>query len=240
MIPEALMRSQVKRDYPDADDKILDRITYAGYRTQTGVGDYLKELKIPKANYAVNGGTLNSYRKSNWASNLKGIPWLLRQELMGEKETERGGGFIVDPANASISKANDELQVYQDMPKHLTQDLVWLCVCIYAHIAECNHDHESEQKLRDFQKFIKKQGKISQEHIRGPNNSSQPCSASDDPAEFSLSEWPIKDVQRNCLLTTFLDSTSQPEATPNPHPEPQAQATSIPPGLTAYPASLNP
>jgi hypothetical protein len=205
MIPEALMRSQVKRDYPNIDDTILAKIKYARYRTQTGVGAYLSK-KIPEANYAVKGGTLNSYRKSNWASNLKGIPWLLRQELKGEKETERGGSVIVDPTHASIPQAIDELQAKQDLPNHLTQDIVWLCVCIYAHIAECNHDHESEQKLRDFQKFIKEQGKISQEHIRGPNNSSQPSSASDDPPEFSPSEWPIKDINRNCLLAAYLSA----------------------------------
>ena len=205
MIPEALMRSQVKRDYPNVDDSILAKIKYARYRTQTGVGAYLSK-KIPEANYAVKGGTLNSYRKSNWASNLKGIPWLLRQELKGEKETERGGSVIVDPAHASIPQAIDELQAKQDLPNHLTQDIVWLCVCIYAHIAECNHDHESEQKLRDFQKFIKEQGKISQKHIRGPNNSSQPPSASDDPPEFSHSEWPIKDINRNCLLAAYLSA----------------------------------
>jgi len=205
MIPEALMRSQVKRDYPNVDDTILAKIKYARYRTQMGVGAYLS-TKIPEANYAVKGGTLNSYRKSNWASNLKGIPWLLRQELKGEKETERGGSVIVDPAHASIPQAIDELQAKQDLPNHLTQDIVWLCVCIYVHIAECNHDHESEQKLRDFQKFIKEQGKISQAHIRGPNNSSQPSSASDDPPEFSPSEWPIKDINRNCLLAAYLSA----------------------------------
>jgi len=204
MIPEALMRSQIKRDYHNADDKILAKITYARYRTQTGVGDYLSRLKIPEANYAVKGGTLNSYRKSNWASNLKGIPWLLRQDLKSEKEAERERAVIVNPANASISQANDELQASQDLPNYLTQDLVWLCVCICAHIADCNHDHETEQKLRDFQQFIKKQGKISQEPTRGPNNTSQPCSESDDPAEFSPPEWPIKDVSRNCLLASYL------------------------------------
>jgi hypothetical protein len=206
MIPETLMRSQVKRDYPNVDNKILAKIKHAGYRTQAGVGTYLPKLKIPEANYAAKGGTLTSYRKSNWASNLKGIPWLLRQELKSEKEAERDRVDIVDPANTSIFQAIDELQAKQELPNHLTQDIVWLCVCIYAHIAEYNHDHESEQKLRDFQKFIKEQGKISQEHIRGPNNSSQPSSASDDPPEFSPSEWPIKDINRNCFLAAYLSA----------------------------------
>jgi hypothetical protein len=67
MIPEALMRSQVKRDHPNVDDKILIKIKHPGYRKQAGVGAYLAKLKIPEANYAAKGGTLNSYRKSNWA-----------------------------------------------------------------------------------------------------------------------------------------------------------------------------
>jgi hypothetical protein len=73
-----------------------------------------------------------------------------------------------------------------------------------------------------------------------PNDGKQPGVESDKPAESAVSEWPIKDVERNCLLTAFLDRTSNPEATSSPHPEPQAQATSIPPGPTAYPASLTP
>jgi hypothetical protein len=204
MIPEALMRSQVKRDYPNVDDKILAKIKHGGYRTQAGVGTYLAKLKIPEANYAVKGGTLNSYRKSNWASNLRGIPWLLRQELKSEKEAERDRVDIVDPANASISQAIDELRAKQDLPNHLTQDIVWLCVCIYAHIAECNHDHETEQKLKDFQQFIKEQGREPQGPPIDPNGYSHSCAESENPAKSGAPQWPIKDVNRNCLLASYL------------------------------------
>ncbi len=92
----------------------------------------------------------------------------------------------------------------QDLPNYLTQDIVWLCVCIYAHIAECNHDHETEHKLKDFRQFIKEQGKRSQELTRGPNNTSQLCSEFEDLAEFSPPEWPIRDVSRNCFLESYL------------------------------------
>ena len=204
MIPETLMRSQVKRDYPNVDNKILAKIKHAGYRTQAGVGTYLSKLKIPEANYAAKGGTLNSYRKSNWASNLKGIPWLLRQELKSEKEAERDRVDIVDPANTSIPQAIDELQAKQDLPSHLTQDIVWLCVCIYAHIAEFNHDHETEQKLKDFQQFIKEQGKEPQGPPIDPNGDSQPCTESENLTKSEAPEWPIKDVNRNCLLASYL------------------------------------
>jgi hypothetical protein len=204
MIPETLMRSQVKRDYPNVDNKILAKVKHAGYRTQAGVGTYLSKLKIPEANYAAKGGTLNSYRKSNWVNNLKGIPWLLRQELKSEKEAERDRVDIVDPANTSIPQAIDELQAKQDLPSHLTQDIVWLCVCIYAHIAEFNHDHETEQKLKDFQQFIKEQGKEPQGPSIDPNGDSQPCTESENLTKSEAPEWPIKDVNRNCLLASYL------------------------------------
>ncbi len=204
MIPETLMRSQVKRDYPNVDNKILAKIKHAGYRTQAGVGTYLSKLKIPEANYAAKGGTLNSYRKSNWASNLKGIPWLLRQELKSEKEAERDRVDIVDPSNTSIYQANYELQAKQDLPSHLTQDIVWLCVCIYAHIAEFNHDHETEQKLKDFQQFINEQGREPQGPPIDPNGDSQPCTESENLTKSEAPEWPFKDVNRNCLLASYL------------------------------------
>jgi hypothetical protein len=127
-----------------------------------------------------------------------------------------------------------------ELPSYLTQDLIWLCVCLYVHIANCNHDQETEQKLKEFQRFIKDQEKVSKGHIGDPNDGKQPCVESDKPAESAVSEWPIKDVERSCLLTAFLDRTCKPEAISSPHPEPQTQATSIPPGPTAYPASLTP
>jgi predicted ATPase len=203
IIPEELMRSQVKSDHSIVDDKVLAKIKYARYRKQTGVGTYLKGLNIPAANYAVKGGTLNSYRKSNWASNLKGIPWLLRQELEREREAERDRDVIVDPANSRISQANDELQSKQDLPNYLTQDLIWLCLCIYIHIAECNHDYESEKRLKGFQQFIKYQGIEPQRPPGDPNGESQPCAESESPAESAAPEWPIKDVNRNCLLASY-------------------------------------
>jgi hypothetical protein len=72
MIPETLMRSQVKRDYPNVNNKILAKIKHAGYRTQAGVGTYLSKLKIPEANYAAKGGTLKGTSKN------KRLPELLR------------------------------------------------------------------------------------------------------------------------------------------------------------------
>lgn len=209
LIPEILMRIQVSRDYGHIDVKDLDKIKYTGYRTpKKGVGTYLSTFKSFKANYAASSGTLNPYRKDAWASNQKGIPWLLRQELKKERqelnEGENNGGDIGVPVFAGHSQANEELRANQNLPSYLTQDLIWLCVCIYAHIAECNHDHETEQKLKDFQQFIREQGREPQGPPIDPNGDSQLCAGSGNPAKYEASEWPIKDVNRNCLLAAYL------------------------------------
>lgn len=246
MIPEALMREQVRRDnlkIETISPGLVYEIRYEKYcRAEIGVGAYLSSLGLVKPKYEENGssGTLSSHMKGKWASNDKGIPWLVRQDLKRDNKTAEDARLNEVPPNAGNSQSNDEARIVKDLPSYLTQDLIWLCVCLYVHIAKCNHDQEAEQKLKEFQQFIRDQGSDSKGPTGDPNDGKQPCVESGDPAESAVSEWPIKDVQRNCLLTTFLDSTSQPEATPNPHPEPQAQATSIPPGLTAYPASLNP
>jgi hypothetical protein len=244
MIPEALMREQVRRDLPKKETTSqgsVDGVCYQDYwRSETGVGAYLLDLGFVKPKYKEDGssGTLSSHMKGKWASNEKGIPWLVRQELKRDSKAAEDWGANEISSNVGNSQTNDEPQIVIALPSYLTQDLIWLCVCLYAHIANCNHDQETEQKLKEFQRFIKDQEKYFKGPTVDPNDGKQPGVESDMPAESAVSEWPIKDVQRNCLLTTFLDSTSQPEATPNPHPEPQAQATSIPPGHIAYPSSL--
>jgi hypothetical protein len=211
LIPEFLVRRQVSRDYPEIDEVDLAKIKYGGYRKcEKGLGDYLSRFNFFKVNYAANSGTLKRHRKDGWASNQKGIPWLLRQEIESEqqelnrkKEGEKNEGVIGALENAGHPHANVESQGIKELPNYLTQDIVWLCLCIYAHVAECNHDHETEQKLRGFQQFIKEQMKISQEPTRGPNNNSLACAGSENLVESAAPEWPIKDLNRNCLLATY-------------------------------------
>jgi len=211
LIPEFLVRRQVSRDYPEIDEADLAKIKYGGYRKcEKGLGDYLSRFNFFKVNYAANSGTLKRHRKDGWASNQKGIPWLLRQEIESEqqelnrkKEGEKNEGVIGALENAGHPHANVESQGIKELPNYLTQDIVWLCLCIYAHVAECNHDHETEQKLRGFQQFIKEQMKISQEPTRGPNNNSLACAGSENLVESAAPEWPIKDLNRNCLLATY-------------------------------------
>ena len=246
MIPEALMREQVRRDIPKNETTSqgsVDRICYQDYcRSKTGVGAYLYDLGFIKPKYKEDGssGTLGSHMKGKWASNDKGIPWLVRQELKRDNKTEENGGINEVPPNAGNSQSSDEPQIVKALPSYLTHDLIWLCVCLYVHIAKCNHDLETEQKLKELQQFIKGQWKDSQGLTGDQNDGKQPGVESDKPAESAVSEWPIKDVEHNCLLIAFLDRTSRPEAIPNPHPEPQAQTTSTATGPTANPAPITP
>lgn len=173
-----------------------------------------------------------------WSSNDKGIPWLLRQEV--ERDVKRDRDSTGSPVNTGNTQSIQESVTIPELPSYLTQDLIWLCVCLYVHIARCNHDQGAEEKLREFQQFIRGQGKDSKGHMGDPNDGKQPGVESDKPLEPVVSEWPIKDVERNCLLTAFLDRTSRPEVIPTPHPEPQTQATSTATGLTPYPAPINP
>ncbi len=246
MIPEALMREQVRRDNPKiqaTSPGLVDEIRYERYcRADNGVGAYLSSLGLVKPKYEENGssGTLSSHMKGKWASNDKGIPWLVRQELKRDVKAKRDGDVIRDAPNPGTLQSNGEAEARMDLPIYLTQDLIWLCVCLYIHIAKCNHDQEAEARLKGFQKFIRDRGKRSKGPTVDPNDGKQPALESGNQVEAAVSEWPIMDVERHCLLTAFLDRTSKPEAISSPHQEPQAQATSIAPGPTAYPASLTP
>jgi predicted ATPase len=216
MIPEALMREQVRRDNSKIETispGLVDEIRYEKYcRAEIGVGAYLSSLGLVKPKYEENGssGTLSSHMKGKWASNDKGIPWLVRQDLKRDNKTAEDARLNEVPPNAGNSQSNDEPQIVKALPRYLTQDLIWLCVCLYVHIAKCNHDQETKQKLKELQQFIKGQGKDSQGLTGDQNDGKQPGVESDKPAESAVSEWPIKDVEHNCLLTAFLDRTSRP------------------------------
>jgi hypothetical protein len=243
MIPEALMREQVRRDNPNIETispELVDEICYEKYyRAENGVGAYLSNLGLVKPKYKENGssGTLSSHMKGKWASNDKGIPWLVRQDLKRNNITEDDGCANEIPRNVGNLQSNDELQIVQALPSYLTQDLIWLCVCLYIHIAKCNHDQETEMRLKRFQQFIKEQGTKSKESTGGPNNNNQPCAGTDNLAESAAPEWPIKDVERDCLLKAFLLRQHNAESTPSLNAEPNPVSTSSAPGASASPAS---
>ena len=244
LIPEVLMRKQVRRDIPKNEmtsQGLVDGICYQAYcRSGIGVGAYLYDLGFAKPKYKEDGssGTLSSHMKGKWANNYKGIPWLVRQELKRDNKSAEDGCVSEDPPSAGNSQSNDVARIVKALPSYLTQDLIWLCVCLYIHIAKCSHDEESEQALNGFKEFIRDQGKESQESPGGLNGGNLSSADSVDPLVFTAPEWPIQNVSsRNCLLTVFLDPTSKPEAIPSPHPESQAQATFTTSGPTASPAT---
>ena len=235
LIPDELMRGQVQKDDSNIDVTRLTEIEYADYRKlEMGVGDYLSGLSFVVKSYAGKSGTLNAYRKTMWSSNDKGIPWLVRQEV--ERDVKRDKDSTGSSLNTGNTQSNQEVVAIPELPSYLTQDLIWLCVCLYVHIAKCNHDQETEAKLKVFQEFIRDQGKDFKRPTVDPNDGKQSCVESDKSAEIVVSEWPIKDVDRKCLLTAFLDRTSRPEAISTPHPESQTQAASAATGLTTDPA----
>jgi len=236
LIPDGLMQNQVKKDDSNIDVTRLAEIKYADYRKlEMGVGDYLASLDFVTNVYADKSGTLTAYRKKMWSSNDKGIPWLVRQEV--ERDVRRDKDSIGSPVNTGNIQSIQESVAIPELPSYLTQDLIWLCVCLYAHIANCNHDQEAEQKLKEFQQFIRDQGKVSRGPTGDPDDGKQAGVESDNPADSAAPEWPIKDVKRNCLLKAFLLRQNNAESTPSLSAEPNPASTSSAPGPTASPAS---
>ena len=239
LIPDELMRGQVQKDDSNIDVTRLTEIEYADYRKlEMGVGGYLSNLSFVTKLYAAKSGTLTAYRKKMWSSNDKGIPWLVRQEVERDVKTNKDG--TGSSLNTGNTQSIQEAVAIPELPSYLTQDLIWLCVCLYVHIAKCNHDQETEQKLKGFQQFIRDQGKDSKGHTGDPNDGKQPGVESENLAESAALEWPIKDVERNCLLKAFLLRSNIAESTPSLNAEPNPVSTSSAPCAIAYPAPLTP
>jgi hypothetical protein len=207
LIPDGLMRIQVQKDDSNIDETRLAEIKYADYRKlERGVGDYLSDLDFIKNLYKGKSGTLTAYRKKMWSSNDKGIPWLVRQAI--ERDIKRIKDGTGNPENTGNTQSNEEAVAIPVLPSYLTQDLIWLSVCLYTHIADCNHDTRTKEELKGFQEFIKRQGDGLQAPAVTQTGDSQPCPESDNTAESAALEWPIKDVNRSCLLTAFLSESN--------------------------------
>lgn len=248
LIPEALIKEQILYDHSPPKQKrvetsLIELISYASYaRSKAGIGEYLGDtVKIPTYQGTVrNGGasgTLPSNYKKRWRCEVEGIPALLRKAI--NPESIRSTPEQSDVANSEVDYG-ESIQV-PDLPSYLNQDLIWLCLCIFSHVAKCNHDKESEEALSGFQQFIRDQGKESPCSPGGPNGVSLSCAESDDPTVFPAPEWPIKNVSaRDCLLKAFLLRSNTAESTPSLSAEPNPASTSSATGTIASPASLNP
>jgi hypothetical protein len=246
LIPEALMKEQIRYDHSPPKQKrvgtsLIESISYASYaRSKAGIGKYLGDtVKIP-AYQGTDGngsasGTLTGYYKKRWRCEVEGIPALLRKAI--NPVSIRPTSEQIDVANSMVDYG-ESVQV-SDLPSYLNQDLIWLCVCIYSHVAKCNHDKDSEEALNGFQHFIMDQGKECQGSPGGPNGDNLSFTESVDPPVFTAPEWPIQNVSsRNCLLKAFLLRLNNAESTtPSLSAEPNPSSTSSAPGLTASPAS---
>jgi hypothetical protein len=233
LIPEALMKRQINYDHNkprrgEVAQAVIDSIAYAYYaRSPEGVGAYLGK-KIPKylnkSGKTSDPGTLPTTYKTRWRSESEGIPSLLREAINPESSANKPeqNDLASNPAYTGEStKATD-------LPDYFTQDLIWLCVLIFSHIACCNHDTVAERDLNEFKQFIESQYPIQdqacQETVEVLNKSNENPEKPSQRPEVLPGLWPILDpskceISRNCLLTAFLDRTSKPEAIPSPHPE---------------------
>ena len=210
LIPDELMKSQIREDDSNIDMTKLTEVKYVDYRKlELGVGDYLSNFNFVTKLYAGKSGTLTAYRKKMWSSNDKGIPWLVRQAI--ERDIKRIKDGTGNPENTGNTQSNEVAVAIPELPSYLTQDLIWLSVCLYTHIAECNHDTKTKKELKVFQEFIKRQGVVPQAPAVIQGGDSQPCPESDNTAESAALEWPIKDDNRSCLLTAFLRESNKPE-----------------------------
>jgi hypothetical protein len=191
LIPESLLRCQVQEDHKSPrrrqkDDPQIESISYAEYSRfrgassdLIGIGTYLGGDR--GASRYAGSTTLPGYYKSRWSSSSEGIPRKIRNSLGGDLDRE-------------APEAGDSSVV--ELPPYLTHDLLWLCTCIYRHIAACNYHKEVDRRLIYFR-----------DRLRELHQSVHP-SASDSQSSGPESEgWPIHDaLNRRCPLRMPLSS----------------------------------
>jgi hypothetical protein len=206
------MKKQIRLDHApphrgDVDEDAIENLNYAAYaRSDEGLGKYLGNLGITKYSGTTgNGGgssTLPTTYKSRWRSVEKGIPALIRDQI----------DVVKDPINSAESIQAD------DLPDYLTQDLLWLCILLYIHIAGCNYDKNTENHLKELQGHIENQVTKSeldpvgeQVHDLAPNVVDNSMADTIDQAETIPNPWPIpigKTNSRSCLLKNFSPSAA--------------------------------
>ena len=212
LIPEELMKKQIRLDHTPpqrghVDEDAIKNLNYAAYaRSDEGLGKYLGDLGMIKYNGTTgNGGgsgTLPATYKSRWRSVEKGIPALIRNQI----------DVVKNPVNSAESIQAD------DLPDYLTQDLLWLCILLYIHIAGCNYDKNTENDLKELQGHIENQVTKSELESVGeqvpdltPNVVNNSMAETIDQAETIPNRWPIpldNTSSRSCLLKNFSPSAA--------------------------------
>jgi hypothetical protein len=187
LIPEAALRLQVESDRSRKKNQVTthwpenyDGLIYANYSARKGgscvnathgLGYGLERCGF--FGYKAGSGTLKPEDKKRWACQVNGIPMRLRRMIREYQAGDTGEGAQESP----------------QLPPYLNQDLIWLCLVIFCHIAKHNHDTVIETHLNQLKDWIQS------EHEPKPLPAAMPA-------------WPIpnpsKDDPRPCLLTQFV------------------------------------
>jgi hypothetical protein len=215
LIPHKLLEEQIMYDEARSShgqpgigtiEAILAKIRYADYaHSREGLGKYLDDKGLIKYGKE-KSGTLPSYYKSRWRSNSEGIPLRVRDKIRHYHGDRQNG-----------CEREGDLRL---IPEFITQDIVWLCVVLFAHIAQANHDHDTAGCLRDFQNWIMRYSAGAQQvqeiaAFAGSSHVDQPAPDRKFPPEWPLhlQEDPLLDKDnslqsvpsyRECLLKQFL------------------------------------
>jgi hypothetical protein len=155
LIPPALLKEQIEYDHSRSTqakqgstiDRYLELINIANYaRSEKGLGSYLGDIGFPPfAPSACESdrpkpGTLPPRYKTRWRSDSEGIPFRVRKAIQDSRS-----------ARQEVMESEDDIP---SLPKYITQDIVWLCVVVFAHIAEANHDEQAAADLQRFKEWI--------------------------------------------------------------------------------------
>ncbi|MFN7899896.1 MAG: hypothetical protein ACK5N0_09580 [Synechococcaceae cyanobacterium] len=201
LIPVHYVKQQVRGDAEECNggsvsDDIVEGLAYERYcRLQgdsdercklRGIATYLCERRL--ANYcgskdSGNKGTLPAKYKQRWRSNSKGIPRKIREAWQAESRQK----------NATLEDAS---KAAPSLPSYLTRDLVWLCTCIYTHIAQCNHHTEVHGKLHELRQWM--------QHLNASNPESSSPTDGGETAAAKPEKWPTHNPgDRECVLHAY-------------------------------------
>ena len=197
LIPEDYAKKQVDDDHNGkgrcgiVSPESIDKISYSKYRQWrsngklTGLGDYLNHLEIEKyrpSKSSGSQGTLPATYKQRWRSTSQGIPRKIREALKAEP-------------GQNVANSEDASKAPPSLPDYMTRDLIWLCTCIYSHIAECNHHEEAHRHLSDLLEWM----------LDSKDCHSEPLSTEcGETAEAMLDAWPIHNpCARECVLQSY-------------------------------------
>ncbi len=216
LIPPLILKSQVERDISkyrvsssgsEGLDVSASDFCYLNYgRSSKGLQKFLVEscnlaVVYGQSNTGPRGtktwtsqGTLPKYRKAAWRDERHGVPALIRESI----ESIRLAGDSDDQQLAGESAGG--IKRLRPIPEFLTQDLVWLCLRIYLHIASETKDELCRKFLDSFNTWIEDSY---------PLPDAPPSRHEEDAPPPS--RWPSFDLtEKSCLLTRFLEESSQP------------------------------